>query len=191
MACGSRFYDERAHFALSGNSRSVLFLTFFFLVYGFFLCSRDIYNKLLFFPLQQNSVIFIILFYLLLTPDVAAANPINQKDKFKAQLVSIHQNGPTSKVSPTSPKNFTKLKSFPIMTNGAFGSVNMINQNAIAHKFNKKIDDKKKKVDIAKVKRIKPTNFPLCFPKPASTVASTSVSGPKVNTLFTSQNWGH
>lgn len=164
------------------------------------MCTEVIYNNDLF-PLQQNCAVFITLFYLLLTPDVAA-NPINQKGTTK-EVASKLQNESTSK-SPASLKYNTKLKSFPIMTNGAFGSVNMINQNALTHKLNKKIDDKKKvdiakakvdiaraKVDIANAKRVKPTHFPLCLSLQLPTAASTAVPGFNVNTLFMSRNWGH
>lgn len=74
----------------------------------------------------------------------------------------------------------------------------MIHNNAIAHKnseanfANKKFDDRKRRVDDApKMRSPTPTTaVPLCL-MPATENYAVALSGTKVNTLFTSHNWGN
>lgn len=69
--------------------------------------------------------------------------------------------------------------------NGAFGSVQMINKNAITYNLNKKTIEQKKRI---KVKIPSSTGIPLCLLP--STIAP-DISGRHVNTLFSTQNWGN
>lgn len=154
--------------------------------------------------LQGQKVIIAALVYslatLLAALEFASANPLHQQDHSKVQLTSSISQHKGSQAEPLGrSKNDFKLQTFTVLNNGAFGLVSHIfNRDITKHNINKKIGSKKM------VKKIKstdaPADIPLCILSSASrsapissptTESSAGLSGSRVNTLFTSHNWGN
>lgn len=153
-----------------------------------------------FLSLQQTKVVIAVYLCSVFVTDLASSNPIQQSKQNKINVTK--QDSPKS-IQPIPSNTATskpdlKLKSIPVSNNGAFGLMNMINKNGIAHNHNQKVD-KKKKQQKPRVKtmevQVTPKTEALscsCMNSEKTTEAPfVFINGVKLNTLFSSGNWGH
>lgn len=146
------------------------------------------------FALQNSNIL--ITFYLctiIIFCNEVSSKPVQQNDNITR--VKVSSNEPqTLPVKPpviTAQTQNTKFRSVAASTNGAFGSVNMINHHALNHKINKDMELKKKgerrRIRVPKP-TVAPKDLPCIFASPEAN-KDTPVVGS--NTLFMSRNWGN
>jgi hypothetical protein len=140
------------------------------------------------FQQNSNAILFALCVYSLVLTELTLSNPVQQTHNMRIRpLLANRQPQPAKPqhVSTTVPS--LKFNSVIVSTNGAFGSVSMINQHAISHK-QKKATETKPKGEWRRVKAITPSPLQLCIL--STTEAGPAASGVRANTLFTSHNWG-